>query len=71
MQMIYAENTDDKIKYGSDIVFGLIGFAPGGSVITTFWFFGGRNLVFQYGETMGDLIKDGINPGLPVYQPFK
>ena len=22
-------------------------------------------------ETMGKLIKDGINPGYPVYQPFK
>ena len=31
----------------------------------------GRELVFHYGETMGKLIKDGINPGYPVYQPFK
>ena len=28
-------------------------------------------LVFQYGETMGELMKDGINPGMPAYQPFK
>ena len=44
----------------------------GGTIISTFWFvFGGRELVFHYGETMGKLIKDGINPGYPVYQPFK
>ena len=70
-EFLIAESTDDKIKYGSDIVFGVIGFAPGGNIISTFWFLGGRELVFQYGETMGDLIKVGINPGYPVYQPFK
>ena len=32
---------------------------------------GGRELVFQYGNTMGELLKDGINPGYPAYQPFK
>ena len=71
IQMASADNIDDRIKYGSDICFGLMGFAPGGSVISTFWFLGGRELVFQYGENMGVLIENGINPGLPVYQPFK
>ena len=67
-----AETTDDKIKYGADFVIECIGMAPGGTIISTFWFvFGGRELVFHYGETMGKLIKDGINPGYPVYQPFK
>ena len=63
--------TDENIQYGSDLVFGMIGYAPGGGIISTFWFLGGRELVFQYGETMGLLLEDGINPGYPVYQPFK
>ncbi len=70
-QFYTAESTDDKIKYGADVLFGGLGFAPGGVYISTFWFFGGRKLVFQYGSTMGELIKDGFNPGYPVYQPFK
>ena len=70
-EMIAAPNTEDKIKYGADVTFGLIGFASGGPVISTFWFLGGRELVFQYGETMGELMKDGINPGMPAYKPFK
>lgn len=71
VEMAATPNTDDKIKYGADIVFGVIGFAPGGVLISTFWFFGGRELAFQYGYTMGELMKDGINPGMPAYQPFK
>lgn len=71
IQMASAESIDDKIQYGSDLVFGMIGYAPGGGIISTFWFLGGRELVFQYGETMGLLLEDGINPGYPVYQPFK
>ena len=71
IQMANADNINDRIRYGSDMVIGLIGFAPGGNMICTFWFFGGRELVFQYGETMGTLLEDGINPGYPVYQPFK
>ena len=71
IQLASTESMDERIKYGSDIVFGTIGFAPGGGMISTFWFMGGRNLVFSYGESMGELIKDGINPGYPVYQPFK
>ena len=66
-----ATNTDDRIKYASDIVFGIIGFAEGGPILSAFWFLGGRELVFQYGKNMGELMKDGINPGYPVYQPFK
>ena len=66
-----AESIEDRIKYGSDLVFEALGFAPGGTYISMFWFFGGRELVFQYGNTMGELLKDGINSGYPVYQPFK
>ena len=44
---------------------------PGGGIISAFWFLGGRNLVFLYGENMGNLIENGINPGLLEYQPFK
>ena len=70
-QYYSARTIDDKIKYGADVVFGGLGYAPGGSVISTFWFFGGRELVFQYGYTVGELMKEGINPGMPAYQPFK
>jgi len=70
-QCYLAESIDDKIKYGADLFFGGLGFAPGGTVISAFWFFGGRELVFQYGNMIGDLLKDGVNPGYPVYQPFK
>ena len=70
-QTYTAETIDDKIKYASDVVVGGIGVAPGGIIISTFWFLGGRELVFQYGNTMGELLKDGINPGYPAYQPFK
>jgi RHS repeat-associated protein len=70
-QFYSAESIDDKIKYGADIVFGAVGFLPGGAYISAFWFFGGRELVFKYGYSIGELMKDGINPGYPVYQPFK
>ena len=70
-QCFAAETIDDKIKYGADFFVGGIGFAPGGIIISTFWFLGGRELVFHYGEIMGELMKDGINPGLPANQPFK
>ena len=52
-------------------MFGIIGFAEGGPILSAFWFLGGRELVFQYGKNMGEIMKDGINPGYPVYQPFK
>lgn len=70
-QELSYDALNDKIKYGADLFFGGLGFAPGRTAISTFWFFGGRELVFQYGNTMGELLKDGINPGYPVYQPFK
>ena len=71
VEMTTATTVDDKIKFGADIGFGVLGFAPGGTIISTFWFFGGRELVFRYGESVGELMKYGINPGLPAYQPFK
>lgn len=57
--------------YSADVLFGGIGLLPGGTWISMFWFFGGRELVFQYGNTMVEMMKNGMNPGLLEYQPFK
>ncbi len=70
-QCYAAESIDDKIQYGADVIIGGIGFMPGGGVISTFWFLGGRELVFQYGNTMVEMMNNGINPGYLEYQPFK
>ena len=70
-QCYAAESIDDKIQYGADVIIGGIGFMPGGGGISTFWFLGGRELVFQYGNTMVEMMNNGINPGYLVYQPFK
>ena len=71
MELASATSIDEQIKYSSDILVGVIGFAPGGAIISTFWFLGGRELVFRNGEIMGTMIKQGLNPGLMEYQPFK
>lgn len=71
LELASATSIDEQIKSGADIVVGVIGFAPGGSIISAFWFLGGRELVFLNGEIMGNLIGDGVNPGLMEYQPFK
>ena len=70
-QCYSAESIDDKIQYGADVIIGGLGFMPGGVGISTFWFLGGRELVFQYGNTMVEMMNNGINPGYPEYQPFK
>ena len=71
LEFASATSIDEQIKYGSDIVVGVIGFAPGGAIITTFWFLGGRELVFLNGEIMGTMTEQGRNLGLMEYQPFK
>ena len=71
VQCYTSTSTEDKIKYGADVIVGGIGLLPSGACINIFWFFGGRELVFQYGNTMMEMMKNGINPGLPEYQPFK
>ena len=71
VQCYTSTSINDKIMYSADVLFGGIGLLPGGTWISMFWFFGGRELVFQYGNTMVEMMKNGMNPGLPEYQPFK
>ena len=52
---------------------GVIGFVPDvGTGISLYWSFGGKDLHYMYVErVLIPQVKMGINPGLPVYQPFK
>lgn len=71
VQCSTADNIDDRIKYGADVIVGGVGFVPGGTCISAFWFLGGRELVFYNETIMTEMMQYGINPGYMEYQPFK
>lgn len=72
-QFYSAETLDKKVEYGFDILIGSLGFIKGvGTGVSLYWSFGGKELHYMYVErVLITQVQMGINPGLPVYQPFK
>ena len=72
-QFMQASTLEGKVEHGLDFFMGAIGFVPDiGIGISLYWSFGGKELHYMYVErVLIPQVKMGINPGLPVYQPFK
>ena len=70
---IQYRNINGVIEHGLDTFMGVVGVTPYvGPFISLYWSVGGKELHQLYTEkVILEHMKNGINPGLPVYQPFK
>ncbi|HOF16993.1 MAG TPA: RHS repeat-associated core domain-containing protein [Bacteroidales bacterium] len=72
-QFRQASTLEGRLEHGLDVFMGGMGFVPVvGTGISLYWSFGGKKLHNMYvNKVLIPQIQMGINPGLPVYQPFK
>ena len=72
-EAIQSGNVKRTVEQGLDAVMGTAGFTPYiGPFISLYWSVGGKELHQLYTDkVILEHMKNGINPGLPVYQPFK
>ena len=73
-QCLSATDVDLQLEYGVDALISLAGAVAPEVIgpVSAFWFLGGKQLVNWHTRTViQPMIENGINPGLPAYQPFK
>ena len=73
-QCVNATTIDEQLEFGLDAIIGAAGvlFPEEFGIVSTVWFCGGKQATFWYGKNfITPMIKEGINPGLMIYQPFK
>lgn len=68
-----ANTIEEQVVSGLDLLIDGVGYFPViGTGVSLYWNFGGKQLHYMYvNKGLIPQIKMGINPGLPVYQPFK
>ena len=68
-----ASTFEGKLEHGLDVFMGGMSFVPViGTGASLYWSFGGKQLHYKWvNGVLIPQIEMGINPGLPVYQPFK
>ena len=67
-----ASTFEGKLEHGLDVFMGGMSFVPVIGTGASYWSFGGKQLHYKWvNGVLIPQIEMGINPGLPVYQPFK
>ena len=72
-QFRQASTLEGKLEHGLDALVGGMSFVPvAGIGVSLYWSLGGKKLHYMYvNKVLIPQIEMGINPGLPIYQPFK
>jgi hypothetical protein len=74
IQFYYEPSADKKTEYAFDAIIGAAGvlYPEAFGLPSTIWFLGGKQVTSMYArKVITPMIKEGINPGDMLYQPFK